>query len=108
MRKELSDFLTTDLQFIKGVGPVLAARLDEVLGGRRVLDFLMHRPSYVRRRDITEYVADATVGDTVTISLNVKSHRAAGVAPRPRLFAPINLARRSRYSSLMRTIWITG
>ena len=79
MRKELSDFLTTDLQFIKGVGPVLAARLDEVLGGRRVVDFLMHRPSYVRRRDITEYVADAVVGDTVTIALNIKTHRAGGV-----------------------------
>ena len=50
MKKELFDFLNTDLQFIKGVGPVLAARFEDLLGGRRVLDFLLHRPSYVRAR----------------------------------------------------------
>ena len=33
MRREIIDFLNTDLQFIRGVGPALAARLDEVLGG---------------------------------------------------------------------------
>ncbi len=76
MKKELYDFLVTDLQFIKGVGPVLAARFDDVLGGRRVLDFLMHRPAYVRARDITENVLDATPGDVITIPLLIKSHRA--------------------------------
>lgn len=76
MKKELYDFLGTDLQFIKGVGPVLAARFDDVLGGRRVLDFLMHRPAYVRARDITENVLDATPGDIITIPLLIKSHRA--------------------------------
>ena len=76
MRREIIDFLTTDLQFIRGVGPALAARLDEVLGGRRVLDFLRHRPSYVRARGITENVMDANPGDTITIPLLIKSHRA--------------------------------
>ena len=75
MKRELVDFLNTDLQFIRGVGPVLAARLDDVLGGRRVLDFLMHRPSYVRARDISDSVLDATPGCTITIPLNIKSHR---------------------------------
>ena len=79
MRHELTDFLNTDLQFIKGVGPVLAARLDEVLGGRRVLDFLLHRPSYVRARDITDNVMDATPGDVITIPLLIKSHKSGGV-----------------------------
>ncbi len=75
MKRELIDFLTTDLQFIRGVGPALAARLDEVLGGRRVLDFLRHRPSYVRARGITDNVLDATPGDTITIPLLIKSHK---------------------------------
>ncbi len=79
MKKELFDFLITDLQFIKGVGPILAARFDDVLGGRRVIDFLMHRPSYVRARDVTECIKDATPGDVVTVPLLVKSHRSGRV-----------------------------
>ena len=78
MKRELFDFLNTDLQFIKGVGPVLAARFNDVLGGRRVLDFLLHRPSYVRARDITENVMDALPGDVITIPLMVKGHKAGG------------------------------
>lgn len=76
MKKELFDFLNTDLQFIRGVGPVLATRFDDVLGGRRVLDFLLHKPAYIRARGITECVADAVTGDVITIPLLVKSHRA--------------------------------
>ena len=79
MKTDLVDFLNTDLQFIKGVGPVLAARLDEVLGGRRVLDFLLHRPSYIRARKISENIMDVAPMDTVTIPLLIKSHK---VAPR--------------------------
>ncbi len=76
MNTELANFFNTDLQFIRGVGPVLAARFEDVLGGRRVLDFLLHRPAYVRTRDVTECVADATPGDVITIPVQVKSHRA--------------------------------
>ncbi len=75
MKKDLMDFLTSDLQFIRGVGPVLAARFGDVIGGRRVLDFLLHRPSYVRARDVTECVLDATPGDVITIPLQIKSHK---------------------------------
>ncbi len=75
MKRELIDFLNTDLQFIKGVGPVLATRLEDVLGGRRVIDFLRHRPSYVRARGITENIMDANPGDTITIPLQIKSHK---------------------------------
>lgn len=84
MKRELIDFFNTDLQFIKGVGPVLAARLEDVLGGRRVLDFLMHRPAYVRARGITENINDAIAGQTVTIPLCVKSHKAGGAFGRGR------------------------
>ncbi len=78
MKKELFDFLNTDLQFIKGVGPVLAARFDDVLGGRRVLDFMLHIPAYIRARGITENVLTAEPGDIITIPLLVKSHKLGG------------------------------
>lgn len=78
MKKELFDFLNTDLQFIKGVGPVLASRFEDVLGGRRVLDFMLHTPAYIRARGITENVATAEPGDIITIPLLVKSHKPGG------------------------------
>lgn len=78
MKQDLVDFLNSDLQFIRGVGPVLATRLEEVLGGRRVLDFLMHRPSYVRARGVTDNVMDADPGDTITIPLMIKSYKRGG------------------------------
>ena len=79
MDKEILDFFNTDLQFIHGVGPVLASKFNDVLGGRRVLDFLLHSPSYVRPREILDSVTNAQNGDTITISLMVKSHKRGGV-----------------------------
>ena len=84
MKKELFDFLNTDLQFIKGVGPVLATRLEELLGGRRVLDFLLHIPSCVRARGVTENIQDAVRGATLTIPLLIKSHKSGGAFGRGR------------------------
>ncbi|MDR1337711.1 MAG: ATP-dependent DNA helicase RecG [Rickettsiales bacterium] len=78
MKKELVDFLNTDLQFIKGVGPVLASRFNEVLGGRRVLDFMLHRPAYVRSREIIDGAHSAKSGDIITVSVQVKSHKPGG------------------------------
>ncbi len=79
MDKEVFDFFNTDLQFIHGVGPVLASKFNDVLGGRRVLDFLLHIPSYVRPREILDSVMEAKAGDTITISVMVKSHKRGGV-----------------------------
>ena len=79
MDKEVFDFFNTDLQFIHGVGPVLASKFNDVLGGRRVLDFLLHIPSYVRPREILDSVMEAKAGDTVTVSVMVKSHKRGGV-----------------------------
>ena len=78
MKQELADFLNRDLQFIRGVGPVLAARFNDVLGGRRVLDFMLHIPHSVRNRGITECAMNATHGDTITIPLQIKSHKPGG------------------------------
>ena len=79
MDKSVFDFFNQDLQFIHGVGPVLAARFNDVLGGRRVLDFLLHKPSYVRPRDLLDSVTGAQNGDTITISVMVKSHKKGGI-----------------------------
>ena len=78
MKKQLFDFLNTDLQFVKGVGPVLAARFEDVLGGRRVLDFMLHIPAYIRARGITENVSSSEPGEIITIPLLVKSHKPGG------------------------------
>lgn len=78
MRREIAEFLNTDLQFIKGVGPVLAERFNDVLGGRRVLDFLLHKPAYVRNREINESVANVDAGAIITVPLLVKSHKSPG------------------------------
>lgn len=84
MKKELFDFLNTDLQFVKGVGPVLAARFNDVLGGRRVLDFLLHKPAYVRSREVIDSTAVAKSGDIITIPVLVKSHKTGGAFRRGR------------------------
>ena len=72
MKKELFDFLTTDLQFIRGVGPVLAARFSDLLGNRRILDFLLHIPVYVKDRAMIDSVATAMPGEIVTTMVRVK------------------------------------
>ncbi len=81
MRREIAEFLNTDLQYIRGVGPVLAERFCDVLGGRRVLDFLLHKPAYVRNREINESIANVDTGTTITIPLMVKSHKSPGKTP---------------------------
>lgn len=81
MRREIAEFLNTDLQYIRGVGPVMAERFNDVLGGRRVLDFLLHKPAYVRNREITESIANVDAGATITIPLMVKSHKSPGKTP---------------------------
>lgn len=78
MNKEIFDFFNTDLQFIHGVGPVLASKFNDVLGGRSVVDFLLHIPSSVRPREILDSVVGAQNGETITISVLVKSHRRGG------------------------------
>ena len=75
MKKELFDFLNTDLQFIRGVGPVLAARFSDLLGNRRILDFILHIPVYVKERGIIDSVATALPGEIVTAMVRVKSHK---------------------------------
>lgn len=91
MTRDLYDFLQSDLQFIRGIGPVLAARLAELLGGihptkseispgpgKRVLDFVMHRPAYVKPRGISDSVLDVQPGEVITIPVQIISHKTGG------------------------------
>lgn len=78
MKQKTTEFLNTDLQFIKGVGPILATRLADVIGGRRVIDFLLHHPSYVRSRKIVNDIGGFSGGDTITVPLLIKSHKKGG------------------------------
>ena len=80
MKRQLFEFLNTDLQFIKGVGPVLATRLDELLGGRRVIDFLLHIPRSVKSRPPIESVIDGTVGEIITIALEIRNIKRSEVS----------------------------
>ncbi|MCQ2562479.1 MAG: DEAD/DEAH box helicase [Alphaproteobacteria bacterium] len=73
MSKEILDFFNTDLQFIRGVGPVLAQKLENVIGGRKVVDFLLHKPSYVRPHEIYESVLEAPKYSYVTLLINIQS-----------------------------------
>lgn len=75
MKSELFDFLNTDLQFIRGVGPVLAARFADLLGGRRILDFMLHIPVYVKDRAIIDSISNAAPGSVVTVIVQIKSHK---------------------------------
>ncbi|MCL2331767.1 MAG: ATP-dependent DNA helicase RecG, partial [Proteobacteria bacterium] len=98
MDKSIYDFLNTDLQYIKGVGPVLAARLGVLFGGditppgaresaatpplggngRRVLDFLLNPPRAVRARNATDSVVNAAAGEDITIALRIDAYNAGG------------------------------
>jgi len=71
MKKELAEFLSMDLQFIKGVGPMLAARFEELLGGRRILDFLLHIPHAVKSRPPVNTIMVVPVGEIITVPLTV-------------------------------------
>ena len=68
-------FDKSQIEMIISPTDILGNELEEILGGRRVMDFLRHRPSYVRARGITDNVLDANPGDTITIPLLIKSHR---------------------------------
>jgi ATP-dependent DNA helicase RecG len=79
MKRELFEFLSTDLQFVKGVGPVLASRLDELLNGRRVIDFLLHIPRAVKSRPPIESVLDAEKGEIITIALEIRTIKKSAI-----------------------------
>jgi ATP-dependent DNA helicase RecG len=69
----MDKFFENDLQFIKGIGPKLAEALSGLLGGRRVLDFVLHRPNNLKFRPSVKFISEGTVGEIITIPLKTTS-----------------------------------
>ena len=80
MKKETHDFLKMDLQFVKGVGPVLAGRFEELLGERRILDFLLHIPRAVKSRPPVTTILGAPVGKIITVPMTVLEIKKSGIS----------------------------
>ncbi|MGO4705305.1 ATP-dependent DNA helicase RecG [Microvirga sp. 2MCAF38] len=79
LRPSLLDPLFAPATTLPGVGPKIAPLLDRLLGepGRmtRVLDLLFHVPSGGIARDIKGSIADAPIGEPVTLAITVAAHR---------------------------------
>src|SRR5918993_1205343 len=79
LRPSILDPLFAPASTLPGVGPKIAPLLDRLLGepGRsaRVADLLFHLPSSGISREMKGSVADAPVGEPVTISVSVVAHR---------------------------------
>jgi ATP-dependent DNA helicase RecG len=79
LRPSILDPLFAPANTLPGVGPKIAPLLDRLLGepGRftRVLDLLFHLPSSGISREMKGSVADAPVGEPVTLSVTVVTHR---------------------------------
>jgi len=80
LRPSILDPLFAPASSLPGVGPKIAPLLDRLLGepGRpaRVADLLFHLPSSGISREMKGSVADAPIGEPVTLSVTVVAHRA--------------------------------
>ncbi|MFC4171441.1 ATP-dependent DNA helicase RecG [Microvirga sp. GCM10011540] len=79
LRPSILDPLFAPANTLPGVGPKIAPLLDRLLGeqGRptRVMDLLFHLPSGGVSREMKGSIADAPVGEPVTLSVTVVAHR---------------------------------
>ncbi len=79
LRPSLLDPLFAPATALPGVGPKIAPLLHRLLGepGRpaRVVDLLFHLPSGGISRDLKGSIADAPMGEPVTLAVNVVAHR---------------------------------
>jgi ATP-dependent DNA helicase RecG len=79
LRPSILDPLFAPATTLPGVGPKIAPLLDRLLGepGRpaRIADLLFHLPSGGISRDLKGSIADAPVGEPVTVSATVVAHR---------------------------------
>jgi ATP-dependent DNA helicase RecG len=81
LRPSLLDPLFAPATALPGVGPKIAPLLDRLLGepGRpaRVLDLLFHLPHSGIARELKGSIAEAPVGEPVTLAVTVTRHRPA-------------------------------
>jgi ATP-dependent DNA helicase RecG len=69
--------LLAPLTDLPGVGPTLAALIEEAAGGRRVLDLLLHLPERVILRARVPSPADAPLDRDCVLEIEIKKLRAA-------------------------------
>jgi ATP-dependent DNA helicase RecG len=79
LRPSILDPLFAPANTLPGVGPKIAPLLDRLLGepGRpaRVMDLLFHLPNSGVSREMKGAIADAPIGEPVTLSVTVVAHR---------------------------------
>src|SRR5215217_1750366 len=79
LRPSILDPLFAPANTLPGVGPKIAPLLDRLLGepGKptRVMDLLFHVPTSGISREMKGSVADAPIGEPVTLSVTVVAHR---------------------------------
>jgi ATP-dependent DNA helicase RecG len=79
LRPSILDPLFAPANTLSGVGPKIAPLLDRLVGepGRptRVMDLLFHLPSGGVSREMKGSIADAPIGEPVTLSVTVAAHR---------------------------------
>ena len=85
LRPSILDPLFAPANTLPGVGPKIAPLLDRLLGepGRpaRVADLLFHVPTSGIARELKGSIADAPVGEPVTLAVTVTAHRAPAAGP---------------------------
>ncbi|WP_375457892.1 ATP-dependent DNA helicase RecG [uncultured Enterovirga sp.] len=84
LRPTLLDPVFAPAASLPGVGPKIAPLLDRLLGepGRpaRVIDLVLHLPSAHLSRELKGSIAEAPVGEPVTLAVRVTEHRPATFA----------------------------
>ena len=74
MRPEILYPLFADISSLKGMGPKSLKYMENLLGGRRIIDLLFHLPSNIVDRSYRPKLANAIVGKICTIKVKVVEH----------------------------------
>src|SRR5690348_9577096 len=94
LRPSILDPLFAPAGTLPGIGPKIALLLDRLLGESgqpaRVVDLLFHLPTNGIARELKGSIADAPVGEPVTLAVTVAAHR----APPPGRRAPYRILAR--------------
>ncbi len=74
MRPEILYPLFADISSLKGMGPKSLKYMENLLGGRRIIDLLFHLPSNIIDRSYRPKLKNAIVGKICTIKVKVVEH----------------------------------
>lgn len=77
MRPLILTSLNRSFRALNGVGPKLAASLQKLVGGERVLDLLWHKPIDIVDRRARPPLNQAKSGDIITVTVTVTGHQPA-------------------------------